>query len=65
MTRKTDRAERIRQRQKMAGAQQPLPTVGAQTTRDILNAEAREKLRGGQAPVGGIFGDAHKQKELF
>ena len=65
MTRKTERRERIRARVKVTGAQSPLPTIGAQTTRDILNAEAREKLRGGKAPAGGLFGDAHKQKELF
>lgn len=65
-TRKQDRRKRLALRIKLAGAT-PLPVIGAQTTRDILAAEAHEPLRGGAAdmPNKSLFGDAHKQRNLF
>lgn len=43
-----------------------LPTLERVTVREILDAEARRPMRGGQADLqhGGLFGDAMKQQEL-
>ena len=33
--------------------------------REQLEAAARKPLAGGAQPVGGLFGDAHLQRDLF
>lgn len=66
MTRASERRKRLTLRAKLA--QTPtMPGVAPTTTRDILAAEASAPMRGGNAelPHKSLFGDAHKQNDLF
>ena len=67
MTRRTSaKADRLRY-ELARDAEASLPGVAAAKARDILQREADRPLRGGSADMqhNGLFGDAHKQLDLF
>lgn len=51
--------------QRLASAH--LPGVEPESVRGILQKEANKPMQGGRADLqhNGLFGDGHKQKELF
>lgn len=51
--------------QRLASAH--LPSIEPATVRTVLQAEANRPMQGGRADLQheGLFGDGHKQKELF
>ncbi len=60
-----DRQRRLRQA--LAPITAALPVVGLPDARQVLQHEANKPLQGpaGELQHGGLFGDGHRQKELF
>ena len=66
MSRKAERRARLMlARLKLAA--EPLPGIEAERLREVLAAEAARPMRGGCAPPtnNSLFGDGHRQRELF
>jgi hypothetical protein len=66
MTRRADRNRALAQKLRLA-RESTLPTVAPETVAGILRAEADKPMRGGNAELAhtSLWGDAHKQRELF
>ena len=67
MTRASDRLKRMRAKVILAAEGRTFAGIPAETVRDIIAKEIAAPMRAGAADLqhNGLFGDAHKQQELF
>ena len=67
MTRASDRLKRMRAKVILAAEGRTFAGIPAETVRDIIAKEIAAPMRAGATDLqhNGLFGDAHKQQELF